>query len=93
MTAGMTQKSVEQLLGRLLTDPVLRRRFTDSPEQLITDLPNQNLELSQIELEALTTVDPASLRDLAERLDRRLRRIDPLDNDLANDAPLGRRHD
>lgn len=85
----MTQKNVEQLLGRLLTDPALRRRFTESPAHFLAQLPAQNVELSRIELEALAATDPQSLRTLAEQLDRRLRRIDPLENDGPDDAGRG----
>jgi hypothetical protein len=85
----MTQKNVEQLLGRLVTDPVLRRRFTESPAQFLAELPQQNVELSPIELEALAATDPKSLLTLAERLDRRLRRIDPLENDSTEDTQQG----
>jgi predicted transcriptional regulator len=72
----MTHRNVEQLLGRLLTDPALRRRFGESPEQCLAVLSQQGLELSAVEVEALATTDADSLETLAERLDRRLRKAD-----------------
>jgi hypothetical protein len=81
MWGGMTQKNVEQLLGRLLTDPALRRRFMESPRDFLAELPQQGLELSLIEVEALASTDPESLLALADRLDKRLRKLDPLENE------------
>jgi hypothetical protein len=72
----MTHRNVEQLLGRLLTDPAFRRRFTESPAQFFAELPQYGLELSSVELDALATTDHESLVALAERLDRRLRKAD-----------------
>ncbi len=83
----MTQKNVEQLLGRLLTDPDFRRSFAESPTQFLAELPQQGLELSRIELEALASTDPESLLALAERLDRRIRKIDSLDNHTPEETP------
>jgi hypothetical protein len=82
----MTHRNVEQLLGRLLTDPALRRRFTESPARFLAELPNEGLELSIVEREALASTDPASLAAFAERLDRRLRRIDSLEIESSDDT-------
>jgi len=72
----MAHRNVEQLLGRLLTDPAVRRRFAEAPERCLAALSQEGLELSAVEVEALATTDPDSLRALAERLDRRLRKVD-----------------
>jgi predicted transcriptional regulator len=72
----MAHRNVEQLLGRLLTDPALRRRFAEASERYLAALSQERLELSAVEVEALATTDPDSLRALAERLDRRLRKVD-----------------
>jgi hypothetical protein len=72
----MTHRNVEQLLGRLLTDPALRRRFTEAPAQFFAELSAQGLELSSVELDALAATDPDALMALAERLDGRLRKVD-----------------
>ena len=71
----MAHRNVEQLLGRLLTDPA-RRRFAEAPERCLAALSQEGLELSAVEVEALAMTDPDSLRALAERLDRRLRKVD-----------------
>jgi len=72
----MAHRNVEQLLGRLLTDPALRRRFAEAPERCLAALSQEGLELSAVEVEALATTAPDSLRALAERRDRRLRKVD-----------------
>lgn len=73
-------KHVEVLIGRLATDPRLRRRFEQAPRAALVE---QALELSELELAALAALDPAALRAFADSLDARLRRaaaIDPAPN-------------
>src|SRR5262245_27266330 len=80
-SASMTHKNVEQLLGRLLTDPALRRRFMEAPQRLLTELRAQGVELSAIERDALALTDRDSLVALAERIDQRLRKIDSIEDE------------
>ena len=82
--AGMTHRNVETLLGRLLTDAVLRRRFTDDPVAVLQEFRTQGHELTQVELDALAATDPAVLRSVAETLDRRLRRAE-VSHELSQD--------
>lgn len=67
-------KNVEQLIGRLATDPVLRGRFARQP---IEALREQGLELTSVELEALAAAAPDAFHALATALDRRLCRATP----------------
>jgi hypothetical protein len=76
-------KHVEQLLGRLATDPKLRRRFAANPGALLRELAESGLELTEIEFEALATTDPEALRAFAAALDARLRRA-PLADDISS---------
>lgn len=80
----MTHRNVETLLGRLLTDTVLRRRFTDDPVAVLEEFRTQGHELTPVELEALAATDPVVLRSVAETLDRRLRRAD-VSHELSQD--------
>jgi hypothetical protein len=70
----MTHRNVENLIGRLATDPELRRRFVDNPVGVLRELRDQGCELTSVELDALASTDPRALRSFAEALDRRIRR-------------------
>jgi hypothetical protein len=70
----MTHRNVETLLGRLVTDPTLRRRFVEDPAAVLIELRDQGFELTPIELEALASTDPEAIRTFAEALDRRIRK-------------------
>ncbi|MGE0639429.1 MAG: Os1348 family NHLP clan protein [Thermoanaerobaculia bacterium] len=72
-------RNVELLIGRLATDPKLRRRFAANPEAVLLELAGQGLELSEIELEALAATAPDAIRSFAAALDARLRKASPGD--------------
>lgn len=76
-------RNVEQLLGRLATDPKLRRRFAANPEALLRELAESGLDLTEVEVEALATTDPEAIRRFAAALDARLRKA-PLANESAS---------
>jgi hypothetical protein len=64
------------LIGRLVTDPLFRRRFEDDAFALLQELSAQGYELSAVEIEAFATIDAESIRTFAGALDGRLRKID-----------------
>lgn len=70
-------RNVEQLLGRLATDPELRRRFAANPERVLRELVGAGLELTEVELAALAATRPESIHSFAAALDARLRRAVP----------------
>ena len=70
MGPGM-HKHVEMLIGRLATDPRLQHRFAEQPFEALR---SERLELTEIEIEALASTDPAALRAFTEALDARLRK-------------------
>ena len=72
----MTHRNVETLIGRLATDPALRRRFALDPTTVLQELRAQGFELTLVELEALASTDVDAIRSFAEALDRRIRRAD-----------------
>jgi hypothetical protein len=53
----VSQRNVELLIGRLLTDAELRRRFISSPENIIADFCDQGWELNRGEINALLETD------------------------------------
>jgi hypothetical protein len=73
----MTHRNVEALLGRLATDPTLRRRFAADPQTVIREVRAQGYDLTPIEEEALAATDADAIRRLADALDRRIRKAEP----------------
>ena len=67
----MSQKSVEILLGKLVTDEELRHRFRADP---VGALRQTGLELTSVETDALRSIDPKALDRLARSLDSRLQK-------------------
>ena len=64
-------RNVERLIGRLATDPELRRRFAEQPFEALRE---QGLELTQVEIAALAATDAEAFRAFADALDARLRK-------------------
>jgi hypothetical protein len=73
-TAGVAHRNVETVLGRLATDPKLRRGFLEDPLGTLKVLCDEGLELSAIEFEALASTDAASIRSFADAIDPRIRK-------------------
>ena len=71
----MTQKTVERLLGKLMTDEEARARFRGGPRASLLSLAEGQEELTPVEMEALSSVDPELLDRFADLLDPRLQRI------------------
>jgi hypothetical protein len=72
----MTHRNVETLIGRLATDPLLRRRFSEDPAAVLDEFRDQGFDLTPIELEALTVMDATAIEKFAAALDRRIRKLD-----------------
>jgi len=68
----MTQRAVEQILGKLLTDEAFRRRFFEDPHCACF---LSGLELSPAELEAVLRIPRTPLAALSRRLDGRICRL------------------
>jgi hypothetical protein len=72
----MSHRYVETLLGRLATDPALRRRFAEDRNALLEELRAHGYELTPIELEAMASTKPNAIDRFAESLDERLRKAE-----------------
>jgi hypothetical protein len=72
----MGQRDVERLIGRLATDPSLRRRFSEDAGAVLAQLLAQGCELTRVERDALATIDRRALRTFADSLDGRLQRLE-----------------
>ena len=70
----MSQRNVELLIGRLLTDDELRGRFVRDPRDVIAGFLSQGWELTEGEAEALASTDTKTWAELAARIPSRLRR-------------------
>lgn len=71
----MSQRSVEQVIGKLVTDEDFRRRFDQSREATLAEVVAHGLELNAIEQCALRSLDVTACARLAGCLDPRLQKI------------------
>jgi hypothetical protein len=70
----MSQKTVQLVIGRLLTDEELRAHFVERARETLTELRDQGFELTGEEIEALAQSDPAAWPTMADRIHPRLQR-------------------
>jgi hypothetical protein len=70
----MSQKHVELLIGRLLTDEDLRDAFTRAPFETLADYLQQGWDLSRGEIDAFIQTDLGFWTAAAAQLPSRLRR-------------------
>jgi hypothetical protein len=70
----MSQKTVQLLIGRLLTDEECRARFMSDPLGTLVAMRDQGFELTGSEILALVRTDRALWADAATRLDSQLQR-------------------
>jgi hypothetical protein len=71
----MTQKNVELVLGRLMTDGEFRRSFHRDPAAALEELIASGIELNPVERRALAEVDPRALETMVSALSPRLQRV------------------
>ena len=62
----MSQKNVEQVIGRLVTDEGFRRLFVADPASLVERLAGEGLHLNACERRGLAALDPAEVVRFAE---------------------------
>jgi hypothetical protein len=70
----MSHRSVEIVLGRLMTDEAFRRQFQRAPREALAELPQMGLDLSAVEMEAIAALDAESLIHFVGTLDPRLKK-------------------
>ena len=71
----MAQRTIEMIIGRLITDETFRDRFLAAPESSVRELAERGLELSRSEVAALLNTDPALWARTAEAVDPRLQKV------------------
>ena len=70
----MSQRTIERVIGRLLTDEELRHEFTRSPRRTLAELVEQGWDLSRLEVDALLATEIGLWSETAVRIDSRLQR-------------------
>jgi hypothetical protein len=70
----MSQRTIERVIGRLLTDEELRHEFTRSPRRTLAELNEQGWDLSRFEVDALLSIEIGLWSETAARIDSRLQR-------------------
>jgi uncharacterized lipoprotein YmbA len=70
----MSQKTVQLVIGRLLTDEDMRLRFVERPYETLAELREQGFELTDDEVDALVRSDSQMWRSAARRIHPRLQR-------------------
>ncbi len=70
----MSQQNVEQVIGKLVTDPDLRTAFVRQPGITLQEIIEAGLRLTPVEFQALPTIDLEALQRLADRTDPRIQR-------------------
>jgi hypothetical protein len=72
----VTHRNVETVIGRLATDPVIRRRFVENPAAVLRQFQDEGCELTAVETDALAATDPEAIRLFAQAIDRRIRKAE-----------------
>ena len=70
----MTQRSIEIVIGRLLTDEEFRETFLSNPHQALGELLDRGTQLSLAEITALVGIDATLWVRVAEQIDPRLQK-------------------
>ncbi len=70
----MSQRTVELVIGRLLTDEELRIRFAHDPIGTLADFSERGFDLTRGEIDALLQIDATVWGQTAERIHPRLQR-------------------
>lgn len=74
----MSQRNVERVVGRLVTDEAFRRQFSRDPGAVLREVLDSGLELNGCELRALISITPEAAEAFAEAIDPRIQKSDLL---------------
>jgi hypothetical protein len=70
----LAQRTIEVLIGRLITDEQFRADFLSHPARTLAALCEQGWDLSHTEISALVATDPALWTKTADAVDPRLQK-------------------
>jgi hypothetical protein len=85
----MSLQSVEQVIGRLVSDEDFRRGFEASREAVLDELISSGLWLTPMEHRALLDLEVGAFKRFAGRLDPRLRKVAPRSGRSAGEMSFG----
>jgi hypothetical protein len=72
---GVSQRIIELLIGRLITDESFRAEFLLAPDRALRAFCSGGLELTPTEIAALASTDPAIWERTADAIDPRLQKV------------------
>ena len=72
----MTQRSIEVVIGRLVTDEEFRATFVKDPQRVIEQLLERGIHLTPGEVTALMATDAGLWDRVADSVDPRLQKTD-----------------
>lgn len=72
----MSQRNVERVIGRLVTDEAFRHRFETDPGAVLREVTECGVELTPCERHALASLELRAARRFAEAIDPRLQKCD-----------------
>jgi len=70
----VTQRSIEMVIGRLVTDEEFRQTFMNDPHAALGELLERGTHLSPSEIAALIATNSALWLEVAEQIDQRLQK-------------------
>lgn len=70
----MTQRCIEMVIGRLVTDEEFRETFLSDPHRALGELLERGTHLTHAEIAALIATDSALWGRVAEQIDQRLQK-------------------
>jgi hypothetical protein len=71
----VAQRSIELLIGRLLTDEAFRTAFVQDPRTTLGAFMDAGHELTAVEIHAIIAGGPQFWTGIAERIDPRLQKV------------------
>jgi DNA-binding NarL/FixJ family response regulator len=73
----VSQRGVQSVIGRLITDGAFRRRFEERAGDCLVGLGKRGVDLNKKEIAALLETDPRLWSRMAILIDRRLLKVSP----------------
>ena len=71
----MSQRGVQSVIGRLMTDEAFRRTFEERAGDCLAGLGGRGVDLNKVEIAALLETDPLVWSRMANLIDRRLQKL------------------